>query len=819
MKRLAILSVTIILLIFSTKAQEIKDINEYLYTIDKSIPSYLTFADKGNIKKQRINIKDKGVALKKILKLNDETTTELIDTLTDVVGGFHEVYREYYKNIEIEGSRCIIHYDKDGNAINLNGNFRTINNLEISPQLNEAKALSYALKHIGAVEYAWEDKEKETLIKKLKNDSSTTHYPKGSLVVYVKDNKAYLVYKFFINTISPRQHLLTYVDANTGLILDKYSVSCNVSTNVITRYSGTRQIETQHLSSFYILRDYTRGNGIETYNSIGNDYTSNDNTWGNLSINDRAALDVHWGLETTYDFYSNKFGRNSYDNNGGLIISYVNEPNWGNASWIPNSHMMHFGIQNNIPWTSLDIVAHELTHGVTEMTSNLIYFGESGAINEGMSDAFAVCVEKETKPSNGNNIWIIGEDIWVGGIRDIRYSVCKYYKGLGWVYEGDNGGVHTNSGVFNYWFYLLSCGGNGTNQAGYSYSLNGIGLDKTIQICYLMNASYLTPNSTFADARVCSILAAQALGYDSYTIRKIQEAWHIVGVGEAPPLYISAPSAICTTATAQILDFPTDCTVNWSVSNSCLQIISGQGTDSVTLQRNDDGWATLTATISHNGTVVKTLSKEIMVGTPAFCMSVIPVAADGSQGYWRSDLNGNSIDVEFVNSNARYPNYVVDLYRIDNGFSVGTHLGHWVTPSLSGMTFNYYPQGWYYIEVVGVNDCGTSEAWGTELECVDGNDLQNRMFSFVYDQSSAMLTVTLNPASARSQGLSRNQSLSGSASAGSYEVLLWNENTLLRSYKATDAQLQIPMSGMKSGLYVVCAVKDGKTQQRKLIKE
>lgn len=282
---------------------------------------------------------------------------------------------------------------------------------------------------------------------------------------------------------------------------------------------------------------------------------------------------------------------------------------------------------------------------------------------------------------------------------------------------------------------------------------------------------------------------------------------------------LSAPSAICTTATAQILNFPTGCTVNWSVSNSCIQITSGQGTDSVTLQRNDDGWATLTATISYNGTVVKTLSKEIMVGTPAFCMNVIPVAADGSQGYWRSDLNGNSIDVEFVNSNAHYPSYVVDLYRIDNGFSVGTHLGHWVTTSLSDMTFGYYPQGWYYIEVVGVNDCGTSTAWGTELECLDGNDLQNRMFSFVYEQSSAMLTVTLNHASERSQGLSRNQSLSGSASAGSYEVQLWNENTLLRSYKTTDAQLQIPMSGMKSGLYVVRAIINGKTQQRKLIKK
>lgn len=283
---------------------------------------------------------------------------------------------------------------------------------------------------------------------------------------------------------------------------------------------------------------------------------------------------------------------------------------------------------------------------------------------------------------------------------------------------------------------------------------------------------------------------------------------------------ITGSTNICSNSEIfQIQNFPTGCTVNWSVSNSCVQIISGQGTDSVTLQRNDDGWATLTATISYNGTVVKTLSKEIMVGTPAFCMNVIPVAADGSQGYWRSDLNGNTIDVEFVNSNARYPNYVVDLYRIDNGFSVGTHLGHWVTPSLSDMTFGYYPQGWYYIEVVGMNDCGTSEAWGTELECVDGNDLQNRMFSFIYEQSSAMLTVTLNPNFERAHKLSRKQILSGSASAGSYEVQLWSENTLLRSYKATDAQLQIPMSGMKAGLYVVRAVKDGKTQQRKLIKK
>ncbi|MBQ4484874.1 MAG: serine protease [Prevotella sp.] len=269
---------------------------------------------------------------------------------------------------------------------------------------------------------------------------------------------------------------------------------------------------------------------------------------------------------------------------------------------------------------------------------------------------------------------------------------------------------------------------------------------------------------------------------------------------------LSGSDTVCNSSTFNIENFRTGCTVHWSVSNNCAQIISGQGTESVTLQRNYDGWTTLTATISHNGTVIKTISKEIMVGTPSPSMVVYPISADGEWGYWRSDLHGNKIEVDGYSGN--YPSYVVDLYRINNDFSIGQQVGHWTRNSLDNMTFSYYPPGWYYIEIVGVNDCGTSSPVGTEIESVDGSWRQPRMFSFNYHQGSEMLTVTLNPA------------LGSRQAVNSCEIQLWNGNTMLRKFRMTDGKLQIPMSGMKSGLYIVRAITDdGKSQQHKLMKK
>lgn len=311
-----------------------------------------------------------------------------------------------------------------------------------------------------------------------------------------------------------------------------------------------------------------------------------------------------------------------------------------------------------------------------------------------------------------------------------------------------------------------------------------------------------------------------AMRYDSHRYISKWGAWPLVihlpnevpyNTSRPKKFYIRHPqllgsSSICNMEIFNLENFPTGCTVNWSVSNNCAQIVSGQGTESVTLQRNYDGWTTLTATISHNGTVIKTLSKEIMVGTPSPSMVVYPISADGEWGYWRSDLHGNKIEVDGYSGN--YSSYVVDLYRINNDFSIGQQVGHWTRNSLDNMTFGYYPPGWYYIEIVGVNDCGTSSPVGTEIESVDGSWRQPRMFSFNYHQGSEMLTVTQNPA------------LGSRQAVNSCEIQLWNGNTMLRKFRMTDEKLQIPMSGMKSGLYIVRAITDdGKSQQHKLMKK
>lgn len=279
---------------------------------------------------------------------------------------------------------------------------------------------------------------------------------------------------------------------------------------------------------------------------------------------------------------------------------------------------------------------------------------------------------------------------------------------------------------------------------------------------------------------------------------------------------LSAPSTICTTATAQILNFPTGCTVNWSVSSNCTQIVSGQGTSSVTLQRNYDGVATLTAAISYNGSVVKTLSQDIMVGSPPFCMSIMPVAANGGWGYWRSDMSGNTMSIEYL-AGVHYPSYEVDLYKMNSNFSLGPRVGHWVTSNLSNMTFGYYPQGWYSLQVVGVNDCGSSYAVSTQFECRSGGGGggPSPMFSFSYSQDSELLTVRRIPATGQERGLSERQS----ALEGICEIQLWNGNSMLRSIKSNDEHIQIPMSGMKAGLYVVRAIINGLSQQQKLLKK
>jgi len=201
---------------------------------------------------------------------------------------------------------------------------------------------------------------------------------------------------------------------------------------------------------------------------------------------------------------------------------------------------------NFTPLVCLDVVGHEITHGVTQYSANLRYLGESGALNESFSDIFGNEVEfaKEGVPGSGTGNWRMGEDITPSGlgIRNMQnpneFNDPDTYLGTYWVTtgSGDAGGVHTNSGVQNFWFYLLCEGGSGTNDHGNAYNVSAIGFTKAAAIAYRNLTVYLTPSSNYYAARVGAINSATDLyGPGSPEVQVVMDAWYAVGVYEPTP--------------------------------------------------------------------------------------------------------------------------------------------------------------------------------------------------------------------------------------------------------------------------------------------
>ncbi|WCC44961.1 M4 family metallopeptidase [Tenacibaculum finnmarkense] len=205
--------------------------------------------------------------------------------------------------------------------------------------------------------------------------------------------------------------------------------------------------------------------------------------------------------------------------------------------------------------TSIDVAAHEIGHAVCSNTANLAYQRESGAMNEGFSDIWGAAVEHFAK-GNGNDlapdasVWLIGDEIdrrnGSSALRSMsnpnERNQPDTYGGVNWkepncgtpTRSNDYCGVHTNSGVLNYWFYLLTVGGSGTNDINNAFNVDAIGMEKSAKISYRLEANYLSANSTFEDARVGSITAAEDLyGANSIEVQSVTNAWHAVGVGQA----------------------------------------------------------------------------------------------------------------------------------------------------------------------------------------------------------------------------------------------------------------------------------------------
>lgn len=329
---------------------------------------------------------------------------------------------------------------------------------------------------------------------------------------------------------------------------------------------------------------------------------------------DNAGLDAHWGAMMTYDYFLNKHNRRSYDNQNASIRSYVNadlitlsgRPDHNSAYWDIGYRIMVYGKGNSHPFTALDIVAHEIGHGVNQFSAGLVGYGEPGALNEGFSDIWAACVENLHKPSSINN-WLIAEEVVSGGLRSLKNPICKTYLGENW-YRGSSNYdyTHKNNGVLDYWFYLLVNGGSGTNDYGISYSVQGIGIEKAARIAYKTLTDYLTPTSGYLDACIKSFLASNDLyGYGNETIQLIN-AWSAVGLDEIPT-QISGPDVIpCSGATFSYL-LPGI----WHVTTG-LQIVSGQGTNTITVHPSGRvvAMGTITLTLPNGQQFSKSVSVE-----------------------------------------------------------------------------------------------------------------------------------------------------------------------------------------------------------------
>ncbi len=449
---------------------------------------------------------------------------------------------------------------------------------------------------VGAQKYKWQLPAEEAFIKREQNNTTATFFPTSELVFYSGEEEVVpaamrLAYKLDIYAQYPMSRQIVFVDAVSGKILGKRDLihATNAAGSAVTAYSGTQAITTDYTGTTYRLRETGRGNGINTYNmkaagtsyAAAVDFTDADNNWNNVNTNkDQYATDGHWGTEKTYDYYFTKFNRSSVDNAGFALNSYVHTNlvafGYGdnvNAFWDGSRMTYGDGNATYSPLTALDICGHEITHGVTERTSNLAYSNESGAMNEGFSDIFGTAIEFYAKGTSGN--WTIGENIGAS-FRSMSnpnaFSQPDTYQGTYW-YTGtaDNGGVHTNSGVLNYWFYLLSVGGSGTNDKGTAFNVAGIGIDKAAAIAYRTNTFYLISTSNYASARTNAIKSAEDLyGVGSIEATQTGCAFAAVGVGTCTS---GTPTCASPTSLSTTSITTSSATLNWVAASGAVSYL------------------------------------------------------------------------------------------------------------------------------------------------------------------------------------------------------------------------------------------------------
>ncbi|MBI1783353.1 MAG: M4 family metallopeptidase [Sphingobacteriales bacterium] len=376
------------------------------------------------------------------------------------------------------------------------------------------------------------------------------------------------------------------------------------------------------------------------------------------------------------------------------------------------------------PVTSLDVCAHETGHGICQYTANLLYQGESGALNEGFSDIWGVCVEHWAAPAK--QTWLIGEEITITqpALRSMAnpnlFNQPDTYLGTNWFPQAgctpsnanDRCGVHTNSGVLNYWFFLLSQGGSGTNDIGSIFNFGGIGIDRAQLIAFRAESVYLNSSANYLAARNATISAARDLNngvIGSCEEVAVTNAWYAVGVGNAYSGNVNFTitsnnndNAICGTSSATYsVNVSSGTPVTWSVYPTGIATLTPAGT-SATLTRVSDGRVALTASITGGGCNGQSVSKQIGLGIP-----------DISQRFPRQNPRVTGIPIQYTNYNS-ITQYVIQTnpkpgsYQTWSVSTTDPNLQWGYTPSNNTLGFIFSGDG-YTATFTGIetNACGT----------------------------------------------------------------------------------------------------------------
>lgn len=521
------------------------------YNNRTSFPSLIVFKD--NLAPDAIAIDQNTNWAKDIFNLRERDALKFMKSYQDGPRSeYFYCFQQNYSSIPVEYSSVKVRV-QNGKIKSIVGDFYPEIEVQNSVKIDKDAALNFALKEIPAEKYKWEMKQEEEALKVLLEKPDFSYDPKTTLVILPLNGAFKFAYKLDIYTHQPDGRYIVYIDADNGSTLKKTPFMCSIDVKGIaqTKYHGSQNIQTDSVSpTKFVLRENNRKNRgmkIETRNSLTSfengsvDFTDSDNYWNNVNPSlDEAATDCHFGVEMTYDYFLDSLGRDSYDGQGSKLLQYMHfEKNWFNAQW--TGSYSRFGDGNGEPLTSIDIVSHEITHGVTQFTAGLEYQYESGALNESFSDIFGNVVEFKKLQSGAS--WLIGQRSFT--LRDMSNPNARgnpdCYGGRFWTNQdnclptnsNDWCGVHNNSGVQNFWFYLLCVGDTGVNDLNNAYKVEPIGMDKAAKIAYRNLRDYLSPTSDFADARMGSIQAAIDLyGYDSKEMIAVMNAWHAVGVGK-----------------------------------------------------------------------------------------------------------------------------------------------------------------------------------------------------------------------------------------------------------------------------------------------